>query len=33
LRGFDCSPPHMHHGADPAHYFGGRADKQRRIRD
>src|SRR5579864_7744375 len=33
LRGFDCSPPHMHHGADPAHYFGDRADKQRRIRD
>ena len=33
LSGFDRSPPHVHHGADPAHYLGSRAAKQRRIRD
>jgi hypothetical protein len=33
LRRFDCSPPHMHHGADPTHYFGSRAAQQRWIRD
>jgi hypothetical protein len=32
LRGFDCSPPHVHHGTDPAHYLGSRTTKQRWIR-
>jgi hypothetical protein len=28
LREFDCSPPHMHHGADPTHYLRSRTAKQ-----